>query len=325
MAASRQRSSSRRTPASFIRARSRRPRSAPWARRAEPPRRIVIVGPAHRVAFSGVAVHPASKWRTPLGEIPVAAVAHAELAQAPGVVVDPRPFAGRAFARNASDDAAGDAAGAVRNRAHSGRRRRSSHRRRGPAPGLGRAGDGRRGLFRPVAFSRSEKRRSRSIPTPPGASRRSTPPRSMAAALAASCRSRARSRSPPSATCGRAACIWRHRRTRARTPRGSSATAPSRSNTRPRRGLPRADRERLLSACMAALRRRDADRRQGAAREPRRPVAHAFALARDLRHADRKRAASRLHRFARAASAADRGCASPTRRRRPLPTRASRR
>jgi AmmeMemoRadiSam system protein B/AmmeMemoRadiSam system protein A len=66
----------------------------PWARRAEPPRRIVIVGPAHRVAFSGIAAHPASKWRTPLGEAPVAPVAHAELAQAPGVVVDPRPFVG---------------------------------------------------------------------------------------------------------------------------------------------------------------------------------------------------------------------------------------
>jgi AmmeMemoRadiSam system protein B/AmmeMemoRadiSam system protein A len=66
----------------------------PWARRAQPPRRIVIVGPAHRVAFSGVAIHPASKWRTPLGEVPVAPVAHAELARAPGVVVDPRPFAG---------------------------------------------------------------------------------------------------------------------------------------------------------------------------------------------------------------------------------------
>src|ERR1700734_4571572 len=44
----------------------------PWARRAEPPRRIVIVGPAHRVALSGVAIHPASKWRTPLGEVAVA-------------------------------------------------------------------------------------------------------------------------------------------------------------------------------------------------------------------------------------------------------------
>jgi MEMO1 family protein len=66
----------------------------PWARRAEPPRRIVILGPAHRVAFAGVAVHPASKWRTPLGEVPVAGVTHAELARASGVAVDPRPFAG---------------------------------------------------------------------------------------------------------------------------------------------------------------------------------------------------------------------------------------
>src|SRR5277367_4228411 len=66
----------------------------PWARRVEPPRRIVIIGPAHRVAFHGLAVHPATKWRTPLGEAPVAAVAQAELAKASGVFVDPRPFAG---------------------------------------------------------------------------------------------------------------------------------------------------------------------------------------------------------------------------------------
>ena len=67
---------------------------ASWARRADPPRRIVIIGPAHRVAFSGIAVHPASKWRTPLGEAPVTPVAHAALAQAQGAFVDPRPFAG---------------------------------------------------------------------------------------------------------------------------------------------------------------------------------------------------------------------------------------
>ena len=67
---------------------------APWARRVEPPRRIVIIGPAHRVAFHGLAVHPATKWRTPLGEAPVAAVPQAELAKACGVFVDPRPFAG---------------------------------------------------------------------------------------------------------------------------------------------------------------------------------------------------------------------------------------
>jgi len=66
----------------------------PWGRRAEPPRRIVIIGPAHRVAFAGVAIHPATKWRTPLGEVAAAPVAHAELAHEPGVVVDPRPFVG---------------------------------------------------------------------------------------------------------------------------------------------------------------------------------------------------------------------------------------
>ena len=200
-AASRRRSSSRRTPASSTRARSPRLRSAPG--RAARSRRaaIVIVGPAHRVAFAGVAIHPASKWRTPLGEVPVAPVTHAELAQAPRRRRRPAAVRGRAFARNASGDAAGDAAGAVRNRPHPGRRRRSPHCRRGAAPGLGRAGDGRRGLFRLVAFSRSKKRRGRSTPTPPGASRRSTPPRSMAAALAASCLSGRRSRSPPSATC----------------------------------------------------------------------------------------------------------------------------
>jgi len=64
----------------------------PWARVASPPRRIVIVGPAHRVAFRGIAIHPAARWRTPLGEAWVAAAAHAELAKTRGVFVDPRPF-----------------------------------------------------------------------------------------------------------------------------------------------------------------------------------------------------------------------------------------
>jgi MEMO1 family protein len=66
----------------------------PWARRAEAPRRIVIVGPAHRVAFHGLAVHPAARWRTPLGEARVAAVTHAGLAKVSGVFVDPGPFSG---------------------------------------------------------------------------------------------------------------------------------------------------------------------------------------------------------------------------------------
>ena len=66
----------------------------PWARRAEPPSRVVIVGPAHRVAFRGVAIHPAATWTTPLGEARVAPIAHAELARARGVFIDARPFAG---------------------------------------------------------------------------------------------------------------------------------------------------------------------------------------------------------------------------------------
>jgi hypothetical protein len=66
----------------------------PWGWRAEPPRRIVIIGPAHRVAFAGIAIHPAPKWRTPLGEVPVAPIAHAKLARTLGVAIDPRPFAG---------------------------------------------------------------------------------------------------------------------------------------------------------------------------------------------------------------------------------------
>ncbi len=66
----------------------------PWARRADPPRRVVIVGPAHRVAFRGLAIHPAARWRTPLGEAPVARDLHALLAEARAVAVDARPFAG---------------------------------------------------------------------------------------------------------------------------------------------------------------------------------------------------------------------------------------
>jgi len=66
----------------------------PWARRAEPPSRVVIVGPAHRAAFRGVALHPATAWSTPLGTARVAPIAHTELACARGVIVDARPFHG---------------------------------------------------------------------------------------------------------------------------------------------------------------------------------------------------------------------------------------
>jgi hypothetical protein len=39
---------------------------APWARRPVPPRRIVMIGPAHRVAFKGLVLHPAAAFATPL-------------------------------------------------------------------------------------------------------------------------------------------------------------------------------------------------------------------------------------------------------------------
>lgn len=67
---------------------------APWARRAEPPRRIVIVGPAHRVAFRGLAIHPAASWATPLGEAKVARELHVRLAEARAASLDARPFEG---------------------------------------------------------------------------------------------------------------------------------------------------------------------------------------------------------------------------------------
>ena len=66
----------------------------PWARRAEPPRRIVIVGPAHRFAFRGLAIHPAMAWSTPLGEAAVVRDLHARLAEARAASVQARPFAG---------------------------------------------------------------------------------------------------------------------------------------------------------------------------------------------------------------------------------------
>ena len=66
----------------------------PWARRRDPPGRIVIVGPAHRVAFRGLAIHPATAWSTPLGEAKVARDLHVRLVEAKAATVDARPFAG---------------------------------------------------------------------------------------------------------------------------------------------------------------------------------------------------------------------------------------
>ncbi len=57
-------------------------------------RRVVILGPNHRVPLRGVAVHPASVWSTPLGVAPVASEALRAILPLEGVAVDARPFEG---------------------------------------------------------------------------------------------------------------------------------------------------------------------------------------------------------------------------------------
>ena len=66
----------------------------PWARRAEPPKRVVIIGPAHRYGFRGLALHPAPSWATPLGEVLVARDLHTKVGEMPAVAVSERPFVG---------------------------------------------------------------------------------------------------------------------------------------------------------------------------------------------------------------------------------------
>ncbi len=65
-----------------------------WARQAEPPKRVVIFGPAHRYGFRGLALHPAASWSTPLGTAAIASDLFAKAAALPAVAVDARPFAG---------------------------------------------------------------------------------------------------------------------------------------------------------------------------------------------------------------------------------------
>ena len=119
----------------------------------EGPRRVVILGPNHRVPLRGLAVHPATAWSTPLGVVPVAGEALRSILPLEGVAVDARPFERRAQPGNAADlSPAPDPK--ARDRAGAGRRRGARPRRGGAAPPLGRAGDGDLHLLRPVAFSR---------------------------------------------------------------------------------------------------------------------------------------------------------------------------
>jgi len=58
-------------------------------------RRVILIGPAHRVPVSGAAIFSRGSWRTPLGTVPVdERLAAALLDETAGVTADPRPFAG---------------------------------------------------------------------------------------------------------------------------------------------------------------------------------------------------------------------------------------
>jgi AmmeMemoRadiSam system protein B len=55
--------------------------------------RVVLFGPAHRVALDGLALPTVDAFATPLGEVPIDAAMRASAAQLPGVTLDDRPHA----------------------------------------------------------------------------------------------------------------------------------------------------------------------------------------------------------------------------------------
>ena len=61
---------------------------------AQEVRRVVIFGPNHRMPLSGLAVHPAGAWSTPLVLAPVAAEALRSIQSLDGVAFDSLPFEG---------------------------------------------------------------------------------------------------------------------------------------------------------------------------------------------------------------------------------------
>jgi hypothetical protein len=56
--------------------------------RADSVRRVVLLGPAHRVPVRGLATSSADAWATPLGEVTIDAAARAAACELPGVSVD---------------------------------------------------------------------------------------------------------------------------------------------------------------------------------------------------------------------------------------------
>jgi MEMO1 family protein len=62
------------------------------ARRRGEIKRVVLLGPNHRVGFNGIALSPADAWATPFGPIAVDRAARDALAKEPGAIVSPQPF-----------------------------------------------------------------------------------------------------------------------------------------------------------------------------------------------------------------------------------------
>ena len=63
------------------------------ARHRDRIRRVVLLGPAHRVAFRGMAVHSATAWRTPLGDVALDRQAIGRCSGLPDVIQSDGPFA----------------------------------------------------------------------------------------------------------------------------------------------------------------------------------------------------------------------------------------
>jgi AmmeMemoRadiSam system protein B/AmmeMemoRadiSam system protein A len=64
------------------------------ARRRDEIKRVILLGPAHRMGFRGMALSPARAWATPLGDVAVDQSSFDVVAGLPGVSVAPEPFAG---------------------------------------------------------------------------------------------------------------------------------------------------------------------------------------------------------------------------------------
>jgi hypothetical protein len=64
------------------------------ARRKDQIRRIILLGPTHRMGIQGMALAPADAWETPLGAVPVDKAAYETAAACAGVTVMAQPFVG---------------------------------------------------------------------------------------------------------------------------------------------------------------------------------------------------------------------------------------